>query len=161
MLPHLTATAYLTPLREGGSLPGLVEADDLGTYVVKFTGAGQGPRALVAETQLLALTREVRAVREADRDRARALAALADAAVRIATAQDVGELVDVLLDRALTALRTALPVGRTSPDAPARPAERADRRTEARAERSRRRAAARQFAAYPATRSAAGVLLPR
>ena len=43
------ATAYLTPLREGGSLPGLVEADDLGTYVVKFTGAGQGPRALVAE----------------------------------------------------------------------------------------------------------------
>lgn len=49
MLPRLTATAYLTALREGGSLPGLMEADDLGTYVVKFTGAGQGPRALVAE----------------------------------------------------------------------------------------------------------------
>ncbi|HEX8488466.1 MAG TPA: HipA family kinase [Propionibacteriaceae bacterium] len=49
MLPEITATAYLTPLREGGSLPGLVEADDLGTYVVKFTGAGQGPKALVAE----------------------------------------------------------------------------------------------------------------
>ncbi len=49
MLPHVAATAYLTPLREGGSLPGLVEADDLGTYVVKFTGAGQGPKALVAE----------------------------------------------------------------------------------------------------------------
>ncbi|MDN5803929.1 MAG: hypothetical protein L0H26_04970 [Microlunatus sp.] len=49
MLPHITATTYLAPLREGGSLPGLVEADDLGTYVVKFTGAGQGPRALVAE----------------------------------------------------------------------------------------------------------------
>jgi hypothetical protein len=49
VLPHITATAYLTPLREGGSLPGLVEADDLGTYVVKFTGAGQGSRALVAE----------------------------------------------------------------------------------------------------------------
>jgi hypothetical protein len=49
VLPHITATAYLTALREGGSLPGLVEADDLGTYVVKFTGAGQGPRALVAE----------------------------------------------------------------------------------------------------------------
>ena len=49
MLPHITATAYLTALREGGSLPGLLEADDLGTYVVKFTGAGQGPRALVAE----------------------------------------------------------------------------------------------------------------
>jgi len=49
VLPHITATAYLTALREGGSLPGLMEADDLGTYVVKFTGAGQGPRALVAE----------------------------------------------------------------------------------------------------------------
>lgn len=49
MLPQISATAYLTPLREGGSLPGLVEADDLGTYVVKFTGAGQGPKALVAE----------------------------------------------------------------------------------------------------------------
>ena len=48
-LPRIHATAYLTPLREGGSLPGLVEADDLGTYVVKFTGAGQGPKALVAE----------------------------------------------------------------------------------------------------------------
>jgi len=49
VLPQISATAYLTPLREGGSLPGLVEADDLGTYVVKFTGAGQGPKALVAE----------------------------------------------------------------------------------------------------------------
>jgi hypothetical protein len=39
----------VTPLREGGSLPGLVEADDLGTYVVKFRGAGQGRKALVAE----------------------------------------------------------------------------------------------------------------
>jgi HipA-like protein len=39
----------VTPLREGGSLPGLVEADDEGLYVVKFRGAGQGPRALVAE----------------------------------------------------------------------------------------------------------------
>ncbi|HYN55938.1 MAG TPA: HipA family kinase [Motilibacterales bacterium] len=43
------ATRYVTPLREGGSLPGLMEADDLGMYVVKFCGAGQGPRALVAE----------------------------------------------------------------------------------------------------------------
>jgi hypothetical protein len=49
VLPQISAMAYLTPLREGGSLPGLVEADDLGTYVVKFTGAGQGPKALVAE----------------------------------------------------------------------------------------------------------------
>jgi hypothetical protein len=49
VLPRIAATAYLTPLREGGSLPALMEADDLGTYVVKFTGAGQGPKALVAE----------------------------------------------------------------------------------------------------------------
>ena len=46
---HRQATRYVTPLREGGSLPALVEADDLGLYVLKFTGAGQGPLALVAE----------------------------------------------------------------------------------------------------------------
>lgn len=40
---------YVTPLREGGSLPALMEADDLGTYVVKFRGAGQGRKALIAE----------------------------------------------------------------------------------------------------------------
>jgi len=45
----VTATRYVTPFREGGSLPGLVEADDDGLYVVKFKGAGQGPRVLVAE----------------------------------------------------------------------------------------------------------------
>jgi len=45
----VTATSYVTPLREGGSLPAIVEADDDGTYVVKFRGAGQGPKALVAE----------------------------------------------------------------------------------------------------------------
>ncbi len=49
MLPSVTATRYVTPLREGGSLPGLMEADDLGTYVVKWRAAGQGPRVLVAE----------------------------------------------------------------------------------------------------------------
>lgn len=43
------ATRYVTPLREGGSLPALVEADDDGLYVLKFRGAGQGPKALVAE----------------------------------------------------------------------------------------------------------------
>jgi len=46
---HIAATRYVAPLREGGSLPGLVEADDDGLYVVKFRGAGQGPLALVAE----------------------------------------------------------------------------------------------------------------
>src|SRR3954463_1772382 len=43
------ATQYVTPLREGGSLPAIVEADDDGTYVLKFRGAGQGVRALIAE----------------------------------------------------------------------------------------------------------------
>ena len=42
-------TRYVTPLREGGSLPAVVEADDDGLYVLKFRGAGQGLRALVAE----------------------------------------------------------------------------------------------------------------
>lgn len=42
-------TRYVTPLREGGSLPAIVEADDDGLYVLKFRGAGQGARALVAE----------------------------------------------------------------------------------------------------------------
>jgi hypothetical protein len=49
VLPVVRATTYVTPLREGGSLPGLVEAEDDGTYVVKFRGAGQGTAALVAE----------------------------------------------------------------------------------------------------------------
>lgn len=49
MLRQVTGVRYITPLREGGSLPGVVEADDLGTYVVKFSGAGQGPKALIAE----------------------------------------------------------------------------------------------------------------
>jgi len=48
-LPRVTATRFVTPLREGGSLPGIVEADDLGTYVCKFRGAGQGLPVLVAE----------------------------------------------------------------------------------------------------------------
>jgi hypothetical protein len=45
----VTATRFVAPLREGGSLPGIVEADDLGTYVCKFRGAGQGLGVLVAE----------------------------------------------------------------------------------------------------------------
>src|SRR5688572_2704678 len=43
------ATRYVTPLREGGSLPAIVEGDDDGMYVLKFRGAGQGAKALVAE----------------------------------------------------------------------------------------------------------------
>ena len=53
----VTATRYVTPLREGGSLPGLVEADDDGLYVVKFRGAGQGAKALVAEVLVGELAR--------------------------------------------------------------------------------------------------------
>ena len=49
MLRTVQATRYVTPFREGGSLPALVEAEDLGLYVLKFRGAGQGPLALVAE----------------------------------------------------------------------------------------------------------------
>lgn len=45
----LTATRYVTPLREGGSLPAVVEADDGELYVMKFSGAGQGPKVLIAE----------------------------------------------------------------------------------------------------------------
>src|SRR4051812_44355347 len=48
-LRTVLATEYVTPLREGGSLPAIVEADDDGTYVLKFRGAGQGVRALVGE----------------------------------------------------------------------------------------------------------------
>ena len=49
VLERVTVTNYVAPLREGGSLPGIVEADNLGTYVLKFRGAGQGTLALVAE----------------------------------------------------------------------------------------------------------------
>jgi len=49
VLEQVQAIRYVTPLREGGSLPGIVEADDDGTYVVKFRGAGQGVKVLVAE----------------------------------------------------------------------------------------------------------------
>ena len=48
-LRTICATRYVTPLREGGSLPAIVEADDAGLYVLKFRGAGQGAKALVAE----------------------------------------------------------------------------------------------------------------
>src|SRR5712691_8578748 len=49
MLRTITATRYVTPLREGGSLPAIVETDDDGLYVLKFRGSGHGPQALIAE----------------------------------------------------------------------------------------------------------------
>ncbi|MCW2793665.1 MAG: hypothetical protein JWO76_2763 [Nocardioides sp.] len=59
MIPTVSVTRYVTPLREGGSLPGIVEADDLGTYVCKFRGAGQGVRVLVAEVIVGELARRI------------------------------------------------------------------------------------------------------
>jgi len=59
VLQSTTALRYVTPLREGGSLPGLIEADDLGTYVVKFRSAGQGPKVLVAEVVVGELARRL------------------------------------------------------------------------------------------------------
>src|SRR3712207_5001150 len=56
-LRTVRATRYVTPLREGGSLPALVEADDEGLYVLKFRGAGQGRKALVAEVVAAAIAR--------------------------------------------------------------------------------------------------------
>jgi hypothetical protein len=58
-LRRVIATRYVTPLREGGSLPGLVEADDDGLYVLKFRGAGQGTAALVAEVLAGELARAI------------------------------------------------------------------------------------------------------
>ncbi len=59
MIRTVSATRYVAPLREGGSLPGIVEADDLGTYVCKFRGAGQGPKVLVAEVVVGELARRL------------------------------------------------------------------------------------------------------
>ena len=71
MLPAVTATRYVTPLREGGSLPGLMEADDLGTYVVKWRAAGQGVKVLVAEVVCGELARGARAAGAGAGDRRR------------------------------------------------------------------------------------------
>ena len=56
-LRRIQVDRYVTPLREGGSLPAIIEADDCGLYVLKFRGAGQGPKALVAEVIAAGLAR--------------------------------------------------------------------------------------------------------
>jgi hypothetical protein len=58
-LPRLTGARYVVPLREGGSLPAVVDTDAGGTFVVKFRGAGQGPRALVAEVLVASIARHL------------------------------------------------------------------------------------------------------
>lgn len=58
-MPTVAVTRYVTPLREGGSLPGIVEGDDLGTYVCKFRGAGQGARVLAAEVVVAGIARRL------------------------------------------------------------------------------------------------------
>jgi hypothetical protein len=59
VIDAVAVTRYVLPLREGGSLPGVVEGDDLGTYVCKFRGAGQGVRVLVAEVVVAGLARRL------------------------------------------------------------------------------------------------------
>ncbi len=59
MIRTVSATRYITPLREGGSLPAIVEADDDGMYVLKFRGAGQGRKALIAELVVGEIGREL------------------------------------------------------------------------------------------------------
>ena len=59
VLRTVTALRYVMPLREGGSLPGIMEADDLGTWVVKYVGAGQGRKVLVAEVLVGELARSL------------------------------------------------------------------------------------------------------
>jgi hypothetical protein len=59
MIRSVSATRYVTPLREGGSMPAIVEADDLGLYVLKFRGAGQGVLALAAELICAGIAREL------------------------------------------------------------------------------------------------------
>ncbi|GAB3583744.1 HipA family kinase [Calidifontibacter terrae] len=59
MLPTIAAVRFLIPLREGGSMPGVVEADDDGTWVIKFRGAGQGVKALVAEIVVAGIGRRL------------------------------------------------------------------------------------------------------
>lgn len=59
MLERISATRFVVPLREGGSLPGVVEGSDSGTWVMKFRGAGQGLKVLVAEVVVTELARAI------------------------------------------------------------------------------------------------------
>jgi hypothetical protein len=58
-LPRLVGTRYVVPLREGGSLPAIVDTEGYGSFVVKFRGAGQGPRALIAEALVASIAVQV------------------------------------------------------------------------------------------------------
>src|SRR6266702_2295026 len=58
-LPRLTGSRYVVPLREGGSLPAVVDTDADGTFVVKFRAAGQGPKALIAEVLVALIAQQL------------------------------------------------------------------------------------------------------
>ena len=58
-LPEHIATRYITPLREGGSLPAVIEADNDRKYVMKFVGAGQGAKVLTAEVMAGAIAERI------------------------------------------------------------------------------------------------------
>src|SRR5713226_5100133 len=58
-LPRLVGSRYVVPLREGGSLPAVVDTEADGTFVVKFRGAGQGPKALIAEALVAQIAQQL------------------------------------------------------------------------------------------------------
>ena len=117
-LPRVHATRYVAPLREGGSLPGLVEADDDGIYVVKWTGAGQGPLALVAEVIGVELARALGLhVPEL---------ALVDVDARLAEAEPDAEIQDLLRESAGHNLGVDFLPGSVPYEPPARAALAAD-----------------------------------
>src|SRR5256884_9458885 len=58
-LPRVRGARYVVPLREGGSLPAVVDTDGDGTFVVKFRGAGQGPKALIAEALVALISKQL------------------------------------------------------------------------------------------------------
>src|SRR6266851_4119228 len=58
-LPRFSGARYVVPLREGGSLPAVVDTDNDGSFVVKFRGAGQGPKALIAEALVALVGRRI------------------------------------------------------------------------------------------------------
>ncbi len=95
MLRTVRAIRYVTPLREGGSVPALVEADDDGLYVVKLAGAAQGTKALVAELVVGELVRAL-AVAEPELDLRMPELVLLDLPIELSQAEPDPEIQDPL-----------------------------------------------------------------